>query len=178
VPIPPPPPPLTALVYLTAIPTPLIPLPLFASLLLNGSITVVPKATFFNGRTFSLAQAAARVFASSSKASTTRATCVGSTCFDSFFDQTSSRTSVDASSRQSISMFMNYNSATQAARTPSIATDSRGDKHNFLVSCLDCWAYVSASVTFAASFQLIIDADFPPAQHNPGTPNHAKLLIL
>jgi hypothetical protein len=79
-------------------------------------------------------------------------------------------------------MFMNYNPATQAARTTSVTIDSRApaSNHNFLVSCLDCWAYVTASITFAASFQLIVDNEFPPAQFDatPSTPNNAKLLIL
>jgi hypothetical protein len=65
-------------------------------------------------------------------------------------------------------MWMNYNSATKTARTTAVTVDSPGTPnvagntaHTFLVSCIDCWAYVSASITFAASFQLLIDNTFP-----------------
>lgn len=145
--------------------------------MLNGSISVIPKATFFSGSTFSLSQAAARVFGGGSAASATRrATCIDGSCFDSIFDSTNSRTSVDASSSRSFAFFMNYNDATKTARTPSITLDSRGTNgHNFFVTCIDCWAYISASVTFAASFQLLSDNDFPPAQFQN---DNIKLVIL
>jgi hypothetical protein len=151
---------------------------------LNGSITVVPKSTFFDGRTFSLSQAAARVFAGSNSAhAAARATCVGSSCFDSIFDSGNSRSSVDTSSTQSFSLFMNYDNATKAARTAGIPLDLRGqNNHNFAVTCIDCWAFVSASITFAASLQVITDDAFPPAQFQaaptPTTIDNVKLLIL
>jgi hypothetical protein len=139
---------------------------------LNGSVAVVPKATFFKGHTFNLAQAAARVFAGSGGRASTRATCVGSDCFDTIFDQALGRTSVDLQLNPSITMFMNYNNVTRAARTTSVVLDSRGqtpNPHNFLVSCIECWTYVSASITFAASFQLLDDPNFPPAQFQKST---------
>jgi hypothetical protein len=116
------------------------------------------------------------VFGGASAASATRrATCIGSSCFDSIFDSSNSRTSIDASSERSFAFFMNYNDATKTVRTPSITLDSRGNGHNFFVTCIDCWAYVSASVTFAASFQLLSDTDFPPAQFQS---DNVKLVIL
>jgi hypothetical protein len=148
--------------------------PLPTSIILNGSIAVIPKATFFNGRTFSLSQAAARVAAPLS----TRATCSGSSCFDSIFESSNSRTSVDVSTSQSFSLYMNYNEAAKSSRTPSIPLDTRGGTHNFLVTCVDCWAYVSASITFAASFQVIVDDAFPPAQFQSGSSDKVKFIIL
>jgi hypothetical protein len=81
----------------------------------------------------------------------------------------------------SFSMYLNYNNATKSVRSPSITMDSRGNSHNFLVTCIECWAYVSASITFAASFQIVIDNDFPPAQCQtaPGSPTmNSKLNVL
>ncbi len=151
--------------------------------MLNGTIAVVPKATFFDGRTFSLSQAAARVFAgsNSARAAASRATCIGSSCFDSIFDNSNSRTSVDISSAQSFSLYMNYDNSTKAARTATIPLDTRGqtNNHNFAVHCVDCWAFVSASITFAASFQVVTDEAFPPAQYQTATPTDiVKLVIL
>ena len=124
------------------------------------------------------------MFAGSQGGASTRATCVGSSCFDTIFDSTSQRTSVDMSTQQSLSMWMNYNSATKTARTTAVTVDSPatpnvpGKDHTFLVSCIDCWAYVSASITFAASFQLLIDNTFPPANFQQANVGNAKLNIL
>jgi hypothetical protein len=82
-------------------------------------------------------------------------------------------------------MWMNYNTATKTARTTAVIVDSPAapntplsKDHTFLVSCIDCWAYVSASVTFAASFQLLIDSTFPPANSPQLNAGNAKLNIL
>ena len=89
------------------------------------------------------------------------------------------------STQQSLSMWMNYNTATKTARTTAVIVDSpaapntpSSKDHTFLVSCIDCWAYVSASVTFAASFQLLIDSTFPPANSPQLNAGNAKLNIL